>query len=258
MVKRKSKIIIILWIMLCLISFIVMAKPNIPNPDKEFYVYDEVSILDIEDRNYILGVNELLHRKTGAQVVVAIVNSTQGMDIESYSLELFRKWGIGSKENNNGVLLVLSLEEREVRIEVGYGLEGAIPDSKAGRILDDYIIPEFKESNYKKGIMEGFKAILAIVEEEYNVEIDEKINLSQYKLGNAIGNEEIQEMALIFVMVLILIIMDMFFNRARFIRFIIRMSYYSSSHGSGGRNSNHNSHFGGGGSSGGGGASRKW
>lgn len=257
MVKGR-RIIIILWVMLCSISFGVIAKPSIPNPTKEFYVYDEVSVLDVESKNYILGMNELLYRKTGGQIVVAIVSNTQGMDIESYSLELFRKWEIGSKEKNNGVLLIVSLEDKEVRIEVGYGLEGAIPDSKAGRILDDYIIPEFKDSNYKQGIMEGFKAILAIVEEEYKIEIDENINLSQYKLENDVDHEDIRDLAYIFVIMFILIIMDMIFNRCRFIKFLIRMSYYSNSHGSSGHNSNHGRHSGGGGSSGGGGASRKW
>lgn len=258
MIKKGSKIIIVLWIILCTVPFTIMANPNIPNPHKEFYVYDEASVLDRESKNYILGVNEVLHRKTGAQIVVAIVNDTKGMDIESYSLEFFRKWGIGSKDKNNGVLLIVSLKEKEVRIEVGYGLEGAIPDSKVGRILDEYTVPQFKNGNYKRGIIEAFKIIVAIIEEEYNVEIDENINLSQYELGSTINNEEIKDMALIVIMCLIVITMDIIFNRARLIRFIIRMSYYANLNGNSTHNRKHGGHSGGGGSSGGGGASRKW
>lgn len=258
MIKKGSKVIIVLLIILYSMPFTIIATPTIPNPSKEFYVYDEASLLDIESKNYILGVNEILHRKTGAQIVVAIVNDTEELDIETYSLELFRKWGIGSKDKNNGVLLIVSLKEKEVRIEVGYGLEGAIPDSKAGRILDDYIVPQFRNGNYKQGVIEAFKIIVAIIEKEYNVEIDKNINLAQYELEETISIEKIKDMALIVIICLTLIAMDMIFNRARFIRFIIRMSCYANLNGNSTHSRKHSGHFGGGGSSGGGGASRKW
>ena len=112
-----------------------------------------------------------MYKKTGAQVVCVTVNSLDGKDVRDYALGLGREWGIGSK-NNDGVLLLLSVEERQIDIEVGYGLEGALPDGKTGRILDNYAIPYLKSDDFSTGLREAFSALIGETATEYGVEID--------------------------------------------------------------------------------------
>ena len=132
------------------------------SPKTNFYVNDYADVLSEETENYILNSNIDLQSKTKAQIVVVTVKTLDGKTIEEYATELFREFGIGDKEKNNGVLLLCSTGDRMFRIEVGYGLEGALPDGKTGRIQDQYIIPYLKNDNYDEGIKNGFSAILGV------------------------------------------------------------------------------------------------
>lgn len=145
---------------------------NIPKPTSAFYVNDFAELLSPETESYLVSVNEELIGKTGAQVVVVTLPSLNGESIEEFSTELFRQYGIGSREKNNGVLLLLALEEREFRIEVGYGLEGALTDGTTGWIQDTYIIPYFVEGDWDAGIRNGFDAVIEEIKAEYGVEMD--------------------------------------------------------------------------------------
>ena len=123
---------------------------------------------------------EELYEKTTAQVVCVTVNSLEGREVRDYALGLGREWGIGSKDNN-GVLLLLSTEDRKIDIEVGYGLEGTLPDGKTGRILDDYAIPHLKNDDFSTGLCEAFSALIGETAKEYGIEIEgtnyvEKVN----------------------------------------------------------------------------------
>ena len=93
--------------------------------------------------------------------------STSSFIIEEYATSLFRKFGIGNKSENNGLLLLLSLNERLMRIEVGYGLEGLLPDGKTGRFQDDYMIPLLKEDKFDEGMLNGYKAYLHKIKKEH-------------------------------------------------------------------------------------------
>lgn len=166
----KKKIIILLMMFILFTSIGLAA--TLPSPSPNFYVYDEAKVLESDTVNYIINLNKEMEAKTGSQVVVAVVNSLDGMEIEDYAVRLFRKWGIGDKQKNNGVLLLVSLEDRKVRIEVGYGLEGALSDSKAGNILDDYMIPYFEENKYDIGIRRGFTAVNSVIQDEYGIELE--------------------------------------------------------------------------------------
>ena len=85
------------------------------------------------------------------------------MPIEDYALELGRNYGIGNKTKNNGLIILVALSERKSRIEVGYGLEGILPDGKTGRIQDEYMIPRFKDGEYSKGIIDGYDVIFSTI-----------------------------------------------------------------------------------------------
>ena len=116
---------------------------------------------------------ESLYSACGAQVVVATVSDLGGDDIESYSLNMARSWEIGDKDENNGVLLLLAVSERKVRIEVGYGLEGALPDSKTGRILDTYGMDYFRNDEFSEGLASVYNSLINEVYIEYGLVADE-------------------------------------------------------------------------------------
>ena len=106
------------------------------------------------------------------QVVVVTVPSLGGRDIADYANRLGRAWGIGTAENDNGVLLVVAPNERDVRIEVGYGLEGALTDALSSTIIRREILPAFREDDYPRGIEAGTDAILAAIDGEYTAPAD--------------------------------------------------------------------------------------
>ena len=143
----------------------------IVSPTADFYVNDYAGLLDEETKDYIINVNKSLYSQTGAQIVVVTIQSLGSTSLEDYATQLFRSFGIGNKTKNNGILLLLALQERQFRVEVGYGLEGILPDAKTGRIQDEYIIPYLKQNNWNAGIKNGFSAFLEIVAREYNVEV---------------------------------------------------------------------------------------
>lgn len=160
-------------VLLVLVQALPVLAATYPEPSDVFYVKDEGDVLLSDTKEYIVATNDELCAKTGAQICVVVVNNMGGDSIEDYANGLFRYYGIGDANKNNGVLFLLALEEREVRIEVGYGLEGAINDGKAGRILDEYVVPYFAANLWNSGIKNGYGAILQEVCKEYGVELTE-------------------------------------------------------------------------------------
>jgi uncharacterized protein len=104
---------------------------------------------------------------TSNQIAVIIIPGTGNYSVEEVALEIIRKWGVGNKDKNNGIILLVAKDDRKLRIEVGYGLEGAVPDITAKSIIDNYITPNFKEGNYYRGLDEGTDAIIRAAAGEY-------------------------------------------------------------------------------------------
>lgn len=104
-----------------------------------------------------------LRQTNGAQLAVVTLKSLQGGEIVDFANKLFEQWGIGEKGKDNGVLLLAAIEDRMMRIEVGYGMEGVLNDAKSGRIQDEYIIPRFKEGNYAQGLLDGADVLLKVM-----------------------------------------------------------------------------------------------
>lgn len=169
--NKKNDIIKILIILFIILNTFTISSLAVVNPTEDFYVNDYAGLLDRETKNYIINANKSLCSQTGAQIVVVTIPSLENNSLEDYATELFRNFGIGDKTKNNGILLLLALEERQFRVEVGYGLEGILPDAKTGRIQDEYIIPYLKQNKWNEGIKNGFSAFLEIVASEYNVEV---------------------------------------------------------------------------------------
>lgn len=109
------------------------------------------------------GILEELARKTGAEIAVVVLPSLDGGEINDFATRLYEKWGIGQKGKDNGALLLAALGDRKVRIEVGYGLEGILPDAKTGRILDEAVLPAFRQNRYAEGLTQGAVAIAGVI-----------------------------------------------------------------------------------------------
>ncbi|RJQ77201.1 MAG: TPM domain-containing protein, partial [Desulfobacteraceae bacterium] len=108
-----------------------------------------------------------LERAEGTQIVVLAIPSLEGEPLEEFSIRTAEKWGIGQKENDNGALLLIAKEDRQIRIEVGYGLEGRLTDLMAGRIIRNVITPQFKMGRFDQGVIDGVMAMIGTVKGEF-------------------------------------------------------------------------------------------
>ncbi|HWI19588.1 MAG TPA: TPM domain-containing protein, partial [Vicinamibacterales bacterium] len=148
----------------------VGAEPiaNVPNPRVKdgTWVTDMPGALSAETvarLNQSIGDIEKTH---GIEMAVVVIQSLDGLSIEEYAEQLFNLWGVGKKHRDNGLLFLWSTGDRKVRVEVGYGLEGVLPDGKAGAILDNYVIPRFKDGEFDAGIVAGVDAVLTAARDE--------------------------------------------------------------------------------------------
>ncbi len=132
-------------------------------------VVDEAGLLDATKRSEIEAKLAALEDKTTDQLVVVTVRSLQGRTIEEYGYRLGRYWGIGQKDKNNGALLIVAPNEHKVRIEVGYGLEGTLPDAITSLIIQNSILPRFRANDYPGGIANGVDEIIKVISGEGGV-----------------------------------------------------------------------------------------
>jgi uncharacterized protein len=133
-------------------------------------VNDLAGILSPDTVKRLEGALAAFEASDSTQVVVLTVPSLEGDTIEGFSIKTAQKWGIGQKGKDNGALLVVSKGDREVRIEVGRGLEGSLTDALSGRIIDHVIVPEFKKGDFNAGVEQGVDKIMAAVRGEYKGE----------------------------------------------------------------------------------------
>ena len=133
------------------------------------YVVDGARLVEAPDHQRIEGWLRELEEKTTAQVAVVTVPTTGQQTIEEYAVKLFQSMGVGQKKKDNGVLLVIAARDHKLRIEVGYGLEGALTDAISWRIINEIIAPEFKAGHFSQGVAKGVWAIVSVVAKEYNI-----------------------------------------------------------------------------------------
>lgn len=155
--KKSARLLVFLLFFILLSGQFVEA---LPEPTSEFYCNDFANVLSQSTRTDIIQKAEQLEQDTGIQLVVSTVANMGGADIESYSLEMAREYGIGQKDADNGVLILFALEEREIRVEVGYGLEGVLNDAKVGRMIDQYALDYLRNNDYDEGIYALFLGLL--------------------------------------------------------------------------------------------------
>ena len=129
-------------------------------------VVDTTGTLDAATRQRLEQQALALQQRKGSQLQVLVVPSTRPETIEAYAVRAFEQWKLGRKGVDDGVLLVVAKDDRKVRIEVGYGLEGAIPDITAGRVIQEYLVPRFREGDYGGGIADATAVLVKLVDGE--------------------------------------------------------------------------------------------
>lgn len=254
---RKSLLLFPLLFLLA-VSFIAGKADavEIPKPGREIYVQDYAQVLSENEKQELIQLGHQLHRHTKAQIAVLTIPSLEGEDIRNYAVQAFRAYELGEKDLNNGVLILLAKQDRKIQIEVGYGLEGALPDGKVGRILDDYALPYLKEDNIGAAIANTYKKLFNEVAEEYQWDDQVADAESYYTEGEGLSAFEV---ILIVSIIIVFIFLDMTFFKGALTHTLLQLlAFFISRGGGGGGGSGDGGSRGGGGSSGGGGAGRSW
>jgi len=151
-------------LLLLLLSSLALAQAY---PQPTGHVTDTVGVLSPADKARIETLATEIERNSTVEFAVLIVRTTGGQDIFDYALGVSREWGVGKKDSNNGLVMVVATEDRKVWVSVGYGLEGALNDAKVGAILDNYVVPKLKEGDYGTGIYDGLEAMRKAIGGEY-------------------------------------------------------------------------------------------
>jgi uncharacterized protein len=244
-----KRVLLLILFAVCFLFSSSTAALNISKPTD--WIIDNAGIIDSASKESLSSLISELDQKTSAEIAVVTIKKLENETIEETAVKTFEKLGIGKKGKDNGVLILASIEDRKVKIEVGYGLEGILPDGKCGEILDQHIIPSFKEGNFGKGFSHGVLAVAEIIAKDSGVELSGQI------APQIINNFEFSPQMVIF-QILIFIILAYFFIRHP----ILFLLFFGGARGGGfgGGFGGFGGGFGGfgGGSSGGGGASRGW
>ncbi len=148
-------------VLLFAIASSTLAAPEFPTLTGR--VVDQADLLSEKEEQWLTSRLSTLEHQKRDQLVVVTVASLQGYAIDEYGYQLGRHWGIGQEESDNGLLLIVAPNEREVRIEVGYGLEGTVTDAISANIIQNLILPNFREGNYALGIQTGVDALLDVL-----------------------------------------------------------------------------------------------
>lgn len=152
---------------LALLLLLPLAVPaEVPVPPLTAPVIDQTGTLGSEQIASLDRTLRAFNERKGSQIAVLLVPTTQPETIEQYSIRVAERWKLGRKGVDDGVLLLVAKDDRTVRIEVGYGLEGALPDVIANRITDQVIVPRFRQGDFAGGITEGVDRIIAVIEGE--------------------------------------------------------------------------------------------
>ncbi|OLY47116.1 TPM domain-containing protein [Bartonella apis] len=245
-------------------------------PELSNRIVDNAHLLSSETKTSLGTKLASLEQKTGDQIVVATLPSLYGYDIETYANGLFRHWALGQKQINNGVLLVVAPNEREVRIEVGYGLEAILTDALSSTVINAIIIPNFRNGNFDKGISEGVNAIEDILTGS-KADFDSRIKAYQQIEQEKIEQQRKQDLianAITFIVFFIFVVLPILASifgtkvgpgRYRWLGIVFVLWFLGSGRGGGfgggfggGSGGLGGGFGGGGGSSGGGGASGRW
>ncbi|OPZ62979.1 MAG: hypothetical protein BWY85_01900 [Firmicutes bacterium ADurb.Bin506] len=164
--RRRLLSVALLIVCVAVFQQVVWAESLIAPPPKG-YVVDDANVLGVD---MVAQLNEALHEleeENGIEMAVATVPTTKPMTIEEYAVDLFEEWGIGQKGQDNGILVLLAVNDRRIRVEVGYGLEGILPDSRVGSILDSVAVPPLRDDRFGDGVADLVDELARILLDEF-------------------------------------------------------------------------------------------
>jgi len=248
--RRGWRVAIAFTALLCTIA--TALSLNLPSLSGR--VVDQANIVQPSTRNAIEQKLADLETKSGIQLVVATVPSLEGQEIEPYANELFRNWKLGEKTKNNGVLLLVAPNERRVRIEVGYGLEGTLTDALSKVIIANAMTPRFKAGDFGDGISRGVDDIITVL----TTDASEWQQRPSLRLDNQQTADPISWVLIAALIALITLLVVSPGFRWFFLNVVLNILISSGRSSRSGGLSGGGGFSGGGGSSGGGGASGSW
>lgn len=266
-IKVFGKLSLSILFIFSLLTNITFADSIYPEPTNYKYINDYVGLMDEATKENIVSIGRELEDKTGAQSVIVIIDTIGNDTIANYANKFFRTWGIGQEDKDNGLLILLAIEDRSYRVEVGRGLEGVIPDLLSNKVMESLATPYFQNNDYSTGLLNSYSKFADLIAEEYNVTLEKSTTLdipnNQYTNDSSLIGRVIPNISSLFILGIILL--DFIFNRGRLTRTILQLLFISGrgprgggrgGFGSGGSSGG----FGGfgGGSSNGGGSSGKW
>ena len=196
--KKIKFLSIILLVFVFASSGFALSVPKLTNP-----IVDNASLIS---DGVELNLNQQLmdlSDSTGAQLAILTIPTLEGEVLESYSMKVVEDWKLGSAEKDTGVLLLIALEERSIRIEVGYGLEGVLTDTKCGLIIRNVIAPEFRNGNYQAGIVNAVNNMVGLVKGDESLVSKRVLNESSGDSGAFIFMGVVLLYGFIFVMAVI-------------------------------------------------------
>ena len=155
-----------LSVFLLTVSLVVYSQPDIPEHGGR-WVHDLADVLSATMESRLENILAAERDSTSNQISVLIINSLEGGSLEEYSLRVAEKWQPGQRDKDNGVLLLISIDDRQVRIETGYGLEGSLTDAISSRIIRNEIAPRFRNGDYDGGVEAAVMAIISAIAGEY-------------------------------------------------------------------------------------------
>ena len=165
--RKNLLVLIALTILLPALGAKQFARPNLPMPTE--YVDDLAHVINAEHKHALLGLLQELEQKTGVQYIILTIDTTGGLPIEQFSIELLDQWKLGQKGKDKGVLFTFALKDRTARFEVGYGLEGFITDAFTSQVGRDVLVPYLRKDQYSQGIYEANVRVIRPIADHYRV-----------------------------------------------------------------------------------------
>jgi uncharacterized protein len=169
-IAANMKNILILLLLIFFAKLAFAHTDGVPVPELSGHVNDYAGIISAETRDKLERLLRQHEDSTSNQIVVLTIPSLEDQEIEDAANEIFNTWQLGQRDKNNGVLLLIALDDREMRIEVGYGLEAALTDAHCSRIIRNELTPRFKYKEYDEGVLAGVDAIRQAIQGAYSAE----------------------------------------------------------------------------------------
>lgn len=265
-----------IYLSFCLCLFRGSAFGAVSFPKPAGWVTDQAGLLDASTRDHLERLLTEVERKSGVEIAVVTLSTLGSRSVEEVAVELFQAWGIGKKGRDEGLLLLVAQKERKIRIEVGYGLEGTIPDGLAGEIIRETIAPRFRQGRFAEGVEAGVQQIVETIAREKQLDITTSQSPRARPTASGLRIEQrrlVSRATLFFLLLLVgLIVIGLAQERSlrnsrgtqrarrRFLLYPYPPAYYGGGWSGGGFGSSDSGGYGGfgGGASGGGGAGGSW